>query len=145
MRPRVVVFGCVPEHGGVDMSGLDDARTASLPLLCAAQLPPSFIEYALRAGADAVLVTGCRDGDCAFRLGNRWAEDRIAGRREPHLRSHVPRDRVRIAWTGRGDTRALAAALDSLRDDLAAASRRRPMAGLPPKRSERDRHRRHPQ
>ena len=48
-------------------------------MLCAAQLPPSFVEYALRAGADGVLVTGCRDGDCTYRLGNRWTAERLAG------------------------------------------------------------------
>ena len=66
-----------------DLSRIADARTATLSLACAAQLPPSFIDYALRAGADGVLITGCRDGDCTYRLGNRWAEARMAGTREP--------------------------------------------------------------
>jgi coenzyme F420-reducing hydrogenase delta subunit len=136
-RPRVVVFGCVPKHGGADVTGLADTRTATLPLICAAQLPPSFIEYALRAGADGVLVTGCRDGDCTFRLGNRWTEERIAGARAPHLRTPVSRGRVRIAWLGRGDRTALPAALQSLRADLAMARTHRPIRIPPPKRSER--------
>lgn len=135
-RPRVVAIGCLPEHGGADVSALADARTATLPLLCAAQLPPSFIEYALRAGADGVLVTGCRDGDCAFRLGNRWMDERLAGVREPHLRAAVPAGRVRVAWVGRGDVVALAAALQSLRDDLAAPDRPRSIQAPPPKRTE---------
>ena len=137
VRPRIVVFGCATEHGGADMTGLADARTATLPLICAAQLPPSFIEYALRAGADGVLVTGCRDGDCAFRLGNRWTEERIAGARAPQLRAPVPRERVRVAWLGRGDGHALTAALNSFRADLATARARRHLGLPPPKRSER--------
>jgi coenzyme F420-reducing hydrogenase delta subunit len=137
VRPRVVVFGCATDQGGADMTGLADARTATLPLICAAQLPPSFIEYALRAGADGVLVTGCRDGDCAFRLGNRWTEERIAGARAPQLRAPVPRERVRVAWVGRGDRGALTAALNSLRAELATARLRRPLGIPPPKRSER--------
>jgi coenzyme F420-reducing hydrogenase delta subunit/ferredoxin len=135
-RPRVVVIGCTPEHGGPDVSALADARTATLPLLCAAQLPPSFIEYALRAGADGVLVTGCRDGGCAFRLGNRWTEERIAGKRAPRLRSSVPPGRIRVDWVGRGDPSALAAALQSFRADLVAADACRPIVSRPPKRSE---------
>jgi coenzyme F420-reducing hydrogenase delta subunit/ferredoxin len=136
--PGIVVFGCVGENGGADMSELDDARTAMVTLVCAAQLPPSFIEYALRAGADGVLVTGCRDNDCAFRLGNRWVEERLDGKREPHLRPVVRRERVRVAWTG-GDGHALRATLRSLRADLSAARSSHPSAALPPKRAERTR------
>jgi len=140
--PRIVVFGCVPAQGGADLEPFDDACTATLPLLCAAQLPPSFVEYALRAGADGVLVTGCRAGDCAFRLGQRWVDERFAGTRAPRLRPHVPRSRVRLAWTG-SDAGALARALDAFRADLRAALRepaaQGAVAGPPPKRLAHDR------
>ena len=132
-RPRIVVFGCGPTQAGADVARVADAQTAALPLICAAQLPPSFVEYALRAGADGVLVTGCRDGDCAFRLGNRWQVERLEGVREPHLRAVVPRDRLRIAWAGRGDESALVRALDAFRADIAATANRTPFAP-PPKR-----------
>ena len=134
-RLRIVVFGCSPTQGGVDVTCVADAQTATFPLICAAQLPPSFVEYALRAGADGVLVTGCRDGDCAFRLGNRWQVGRLEGVREPHLRAVVPRDRFRVAWAGRGDDGVLASALDAFRADLATAASHVPFAP-PPKRSQ---------
>jgi coenzyme F420-reducing hydrogenase delta subunit/ferredoxin len=114
--PRVVVFGCAPASGGPDLAAARDRHTATLPLVCAAQLPPSFIEYALREGADAVLVTGCGDGDCSYRLGNRWVEERLAGAREPHLRASVPAERVHIAWIGHEDPNALVRAIRALRD-----------------------------
>jgi quinol-cytochrome oxidoreductase complex cytochrome b subunit/coenzyme F420-reducing hydrogenase delta subunit/NAD-dependent dihydropyrimidine dehydrogenase PreA subunit len=120
--PRIVVFGCRSENGGMALDRFVDERTAALPLLCAAQLPPSFVEYALRAGADGVLVTGCRDGDCAFRLGNRWTAERLEGERAPRLRAAVPRERVRIAWAGRGDETTLATELASFRAALAGAA-----------------------
>jgi len=118
VTPRIVVAGCAPAHGGPDLARIADAHTATLALLCAAQLPPSFIEYALRAGADGVLVTGCRDGDCAFRLGNRWSEARLAGTREPRLRATVADERVRMAWVGRNDVPALAAEVAAFRAAL---------------------------
>jgi quinol-cytochrome oxidoreductase complex cytochrome b subunit/coenzyme F420-reducing hydrogenase delta subunit/NAD-dependent dihydropyrimidine dehydrogenase PreA subunit len=133
--PRLIVFGCVASSGGADLRRVADARTATLSMLCAAQLPPSFVEYALRAGADGVLVTGCRDGDCGFRLGNRWVGERLGGEREPHLRAAVPRDRVRVAWAGHGGEAALARALAAFRADLAAAEDHAPFAP-PPKRAE---------
>jgi coenzyme F420-reducing hydrogenase delta subunit/ferredoxin len=131
--PSIVVFTCSSEGDDAGLRALDDARTAAFSLLCVAQLPPSFVEYALRAGADGVLLTGCRQGDCRFRLGDRWTEQRLRGAREPHLRASVPRDRVRIAWVGAGDAAALAHELRDFRASLAAAPR---LNDLPPKRFE---------
>ena len=48
---------------------------------CTGQLPPSFVEYALRDGAAGVLVSGCKPGGCEFRLGTRWTEERLLGLR----------------------------------------------------------------
>ena len=132
--PRVVVFGCHPAQGGPDLARIADERTATLSLLCAAQLPPSFVEFALRAGAEGVLVTGCRDGDCMYRLGNQWTEERLAGVREPHLRTAVPRDRVRVAWAGRQDSDVLATALAAFRASLATAAAQDTARIAPPKR-----------
>ncbi len=39
--------------GSMEPARIADARTAALPLICAAQLPPSFVEYALRAAPTA--------------------------------------------------------------------------------------------
>jgi coenzyme F420-reducing hydrogenase delta subunit/ferredoxin len=134
--PHIVAFGCRPEQGGADLATIADDCTATVFLLCAAQLPPSFVEYALRAGADGVLVTGCRDGECMYRLGNRWVDERLAGARAPRLRAAVPRDRLRIAWAGRGDEAQLRAALLAFRADLAVGkAAHRAAFASPPKRS----------
>ena len=85
-------------------------------LMCTGLLPPSFVEYALRGGADGVLVTGCREGSCAYRFGTQWTEQRLAGQREPHLRPGVPAERLRIAWADRHEMSDLKAALDDFRE-----------------------------
>jgi len=85
------------------------------PLLCTGQLPPSFVEYALRDGAAGVVVATCREGGCEFRLGQRWTAERLAGQREPHLRQHVPAERVELVAAGPGDEPLLSAAIDRLR------------------------------
>jgi coenzyme F420-reducing hydrogenase delta subunit len=121
---KVVVFGC---DCAADASQLAGPDTAVLSLLCTGMLPPSFIEYALRAGADGVLVTGCRTGDCNYRLGNTWTEQRIRGEREPHLRSIVPAERVRIVWAGRSDQEALRRELEEFRATLAPLPRLAPL------------------
>ncbi|MBL8539813.1 MAG: hydrogenase iron-sulfur subunit [Betaproteobacteria bacterium] len=112
---KVMVFGC--DHA-LDVRTLAAPDTGVLSLVCTAQLPPSFIEYAVRGGADGVLITGCQSGSCEYRLGNRWVEARLAGEREPHLRMNVPRERVRIVWANPVDREALVQALAGLRASL---------------------------
>jgi coenzyme F420-reducing hydrogenase delta subunit/ferredoxin len=101
-KAKVVVFGC--DHAA-DVRPLQAADTAVTSLICIGQLPPSFVEYALREGADGVLVTGCSECDCAFRLGNAWTEQRLRGEREPHLRRTVSARELRVVWAGRDRAR----------------------------------------
>ena len=112
---RVVVLGC---DCAANAGALQATDTAVLSLPCAAMWPPSFVEYALRSGIDGVLIAGCRDGDCAYRLGNRWIEERIAGSREPHLRKTVPIERLAVASCGPSDAAALACELARFRARL---------------------------
>lgn len=107
-----VVAGCGHGQTGAALGAHD---VVSLDSICTGMLPPSFIEYALRAGASGVVVTGCGEGDCAFRLGQRWTEERLRGAREPHLRAGVARDRLRVVWPRAGHPGAVLDALDDLR------------------------------
>jgi coenzyme F420-reducing hydrogenase delta subunit/ferredoxin len=107
---KIAVFGC--DHGAA-VDTLSGPDVASFSLMCTGMLPPAFVEYALREGAAGVLVTGCRENGCAFRLGSRWTEERLLGLREPHLRAGVPRERLCIAWADRGEETDL---LDTLTD-----------------------------
>lgn len=117
--PRILVFGC---DRAADARRLARSDTGVISLLCTGQLPPSFIDYALRSGADGVLVTGCAEDGCFYRHGNTWAAQRIAGDREPHLRVSVPRERVRIAWADATRLADLRAAVESFRRKLATLS-----------------------
>ena len=66
----------------------------------------------------SVLLTGCADGDCFYRLGARWTEQRIAGLRDPRLRARVPRERVATCWTGVSGRGRLKHELDAFRVKL---------------------------
>ena len=113
--PPIVVFGCAQ---GADVASLADAEILTLPLICTGQMPPSFVEYALRDGAAGVLVASCRDGGCLFRLGARWTEERLRGLREPHLRASVPGERVELVTADAGEEVLLHEALAGLRARL---------------------------
>ncbi len=111
-RP-LVAFGC---DCGAHVEALAGPDVAAFSLTCTGQLPPSFVEYALRDGAAGVLVSACREGGCEFRLGQRWTEERLLGLREPHLRAGVPRERLETVWADNGDESPLAQALERLRE-----------------------------
>ncbi len=114
---RLVVFGC---DKGADVRGLAGTDTAAISLLCTGMLPPSFIEYALRSGADGIVITGCHDNGCDFRLGMQWMRERLAHQREPHLRPSVPQDRLQVIHASRGESRQLATAIEEFRKRLAS-------------------------
>lgn len=111
-RTKIVVFGCAR---GAHAKALAAPDTAVINLICTGILPPSFVEYALRGGADGVLLTGCRSGGCDFRLGARWATERLIGQREPRLRSKVPLARLQLVFASANDNQMLADALQEFR------------------------------
>jgi quinol-cytochrome oxidoreductase complex cytochrome b subunit/coenzyme F420-reducing hydrogenase delta subunit/Pyruvate/2-oxoacid:ferredoxin oxidoreductase delta subunit len=118
-RTRVIVFGC--DHAA-PLAALDSGGVATIRLACAAQLPPSFIDYVLSRGlAEGVVVTGCPPGNCHYRLGNHWTEQRLGRERDPRLRARVPPERLSVIWAGgaeaarlRGEIERFAAALAAL-------------------------------
>lgn len=116
---RILAFHCA--HSAPLPS--PDGSLGIVQVPCVGMLPPSFIDFALaRVGADGVLLAGCRSRECHFRLGDRYTEERIAGRRDPALRARVPRDRVRVSWRGTTDRRGRLADVADFRAVLLQAA-----------------------
>jgi ferredoxin/coenzyme F420-reducing hydrogenase delta subunit len=93
---RLLVFGC---DGSKAMAKLADPQTAVVSLTCMAQLPPSFIDFILsRDLANGVVLAGCTNGDCQYRLGAQWTEDRVNRQRDPRLRKRVDAEAVALLW-----------------------------------------------
>jgi coenzyme F420-reducing hydrogenase delta subunit len=104
-KPRIMVYGC--DHGSV-VEGLVSPQVAAISMPCTALVPPAFVDYVLRKDlADGVMISGCCEGDCYYRLGNTWLDKRFSMERMPVLRTRVPRDRVRLRWLGVQGTAAL--------------------------------------
>ncbi|MBK7145877.1 MAG: hydrogenase iron-sulfur subunit [Xanthomonadales bacterium] len=119
-KGALVVFGC--DHGA-SVRKLEHDDVAAFSLICTGMLPPSFIEYALRDGAAGVVVVTCRDGGCAFRLGQRWTAERLAREREPALRATVPTEKFACVAAGPGDILAVSEALARLRAQTTGEAR----------------------
>jgi len=94
---------------GVDMKGLinPDTRTLKgmanvkvLMLPCVAMLQPAMIEHALKAGAEGIFISGCRERDCHFREGDRFIEGRLLSTRPPILKKQkgVDASKIRSGW-----------------------------------------------
>ena len=103
--PRIMLYGC--DHGSVTGELATDS-IASISMPCTALVPPAFIDYVLRKDlAEGVMISGCCEGDCHYRLGNEWMDQRFAQERMPILRARVPRDKVRLRWLGVQGTKQL--------------------------------------
>ena len=112
--PRVVVFAC--ERSNPEVLA-DDAQILTMP--CLAMLPPSFIDFALsRNLADGVMLAGCAEGDCYYRLGDEWTRQRVAGERDPYLRKRVDRERLDLSWLPTESKRRRRQALQTFRSSL---------------------------
>jgi len=95
---RIIIYGC---DNSLDATDVIDDKTAVLTMPCVGMLPPSFIDYVLsKKHFDGVFLTGCRQGDCNYRLGLKWTDARLAGERDPRLRKRVNTDQVGKYWAG---------------------------------------------
>ncbi len=78
-----------------------DTDVGIVTMPCIGMLPLSFVDFVLsKKLADGVFLTGCREGDCSFRLGIKWTEARLAGERDPRIRQRVNPERIGKFWAG---------------------------------------------
>jgi ferredoxin/coenzyme F420-reducing hydrogenase delta subunit len=96
---RVMIFSC---RNAWIAEAQRAADVGVVTINCAGHLPPAFIDYTLsRRLAEAVVIAGCAPNACSNRFGMDWTDARIAGERDPYLRTRVPRERLRTVWAGR--------------------------------------------
>ncbi len=112
---RIIVFGC---GHGYDIDAFSAPNVATVHLFCTGMMPASLAEYALKNGADGVVVSGCRSGDCYYRFGNHWLDLRIQGKRMPAIRSRVDKERIKILGGAEIDGKKLHKQLDLFRQSL---------------------------
>ncbi|MDH3279877.1 MAG: cytochrome b N-terminal domain-containing protein [Gammaproteobacteria bacterium] len=113
---RVLVYGC---QTGVPIEDLQDSAVAAVKIPCLGALPPSFLDFVIsRRMVDGVLLVGCREGDCRYRLGQEWTRQRLAQQRDPYLPGRVSRERIAICWAGIGQLGKTAVQLEAFRNRL---------------------------
>ena len=66
---------------------------------CMGQLPPPFIDFVLHRGyAAGVFLLGCGNGECRYRFGHAWTQQRVLRQRDPMLRRRIDLDNVALGW-----------------------------------------------
>ena len=120
--PRVIVIGCWHGAAGARQNGAQKDGTLQLP--CIAMAPPSLIDYVLsRDLADGLAIAGCAESACYNRLGLEWTRQRIAGERNPYLRTRVPRERIAMIWASPAEGTRFDNELTAFKARLAALPR----------------------
>jgi ferredoxin/coenzyme F420-reducing hydrogenase delta subunit len=95
-EPRVMVFGCRDDR---QTGQLRAAGANVVEVRCMAHLQPSYLDFVLSRGhADGVFLLGCEDGNCDYRLGAEWTEERIRRERDPHLRKRTDTSKIAMGW-----------------------------------------------
>jgi len=131
--PRVVGFVCdwaVATSDIADASGRLKAHpsVALIRIPCSGFIRPSWLEDALKAGAEGVFVVGCPYGDCLNREGNFLMQERIETLQRRLQRRKVEPERLTMLAHGLHDQDAF---LDEV-GALLAALRRIKAAGAVP-------------
>ena len=123
-RPRIVGFLC---DWAVSSEGLvrEDGTMRDLPSVtlikvpCSGFIRPSWLEYALKNGADGAFVCGCPLGDCFNRLGNNLIADRVVQMRRRLERQKIQPDRVGTIFYGLHEQAEFVAAVREFSDRVA--------------------------
>ncbi|MCJ7522490.1 MAG: hydrogenase iron-sulfur subunit [Dehalococcoidia bacterium] len=77
-EPKLVCFTC---DFGWGYQSEKDALSSKIdhwvPIVCSGRIDTTYILDAFNAGADGVLILGCREGDCHFQDGNFEARKKV--------------------------------------------------------------------
>lgn len=122
--PRIVGFLC---DFAVDASTLTapDGTMRQLPNVTLIKVPcsgfvrPSWLEFALRNGAEGTFVCGCPLGDCFNRLGNNLIGDRVVQLRRRFERQKIHPDRIATIYFGLHDQEGFLGAVKAFSDHVA--------------------------
>ena len=91
---------------------------AILELTCSGMIQPGMLEAGFKAGADGVFVMGCEIGDCHFREGNKWCQDRLLGLRPPNIKKTIDKNKLRGFWLAKCDYKKFMEKVNKFEEDL---------------------------
>jgi F420-non-reducing hydrogenase iron-sulfur subunit len=107
-KPKIVAFVCNwCSYAGADNAGGQKfdypANVKLIRVMCSGRIDPQFVMKAFRQGADGVLVSGCRPGDCHYRDGNMKALRRFRMFEMVLDQFGIEKGRFELKWIAAGE------------------------------------------
>ena len=96
----------------------DKDNVSIVELTCSGMIQPIMLEEAFKQGAEGVFVMGCQIGDCHFREGNKWCQERLLGKRPPNIKKTVDKNKVRGYWLAKCDYKKFLDKVNKFEEDL---------------------------
>ncbi len=120
-KPNIIAFCCNwCAYAGADLAGVNRRQITPevrvLRVMCSGRVSPGMILRSLTSGADGVMVLGCHPGDCHYRVGNVFAEKRVAEVRELLDLAGVDPSRLLLRWISASEGDLFAKTMDEFVD-----------------------------
>ena len=102
-EPKIVAFLCNwCTSAAADLAGVSrfkyPANILPVRVMCSGMVDPFYVMYALRRGADGVLLGGCHIGDCHYLKGNYQTQKRVPVLRKLLESLGIDPRRLRLEW-----------------------------------------------
>jgi F420-non-reducing hydrogenase iron-sulfur subunit len=122
-KPNIIAFCCNwCAYAGADLAGVNRRQITPevrvLRVMCSGRVSPGMILRSFTSGADGVMVLGCHPGDCHYRVGNVFAEKRVAEVRELLDLAGVDPSRLLLRWISASEGDLFAKTMDEFVDHI---------------------------
>jgi len=112
-EPRIIGFLCRwCAYEGADEAGRKRLEVPpglrTVRVLCSGRVDPRHVLEAFAAGADGVLILGCRIGECHYRDGNVQALKRVVLLQHVMDSLGIEPERLVLAWVAAGEAERFA-------------------------------------
>lgn len=120
-KAKITVFYCINTVGNgasVPTAGGDDFELRLVKLACSSMVKDVFLLRAFEAGADAVIVLVCPEGQCRYVEGNLRAYKRVMWVKKLLDEIGLDGNRLSLANISSEDREAAAQVVEKVRSDL---------------------------
>ncbi len=118
-EPRILAFNCNwCSYAAADLAGTARIQYPSniriIRVMCSGMVHPNLVMEAFTAGADGVMVMGCRLGECHYQEGNYKAEARLAVVETMLEALGLERERFGLVWCSSAEAERFAGAVRAM-------------------------------
>jgi F420-non-reducing hydrogenase iron-sulfur subunit len=124
-QPHIVAFCCNwCAYAGADLAGMNRRQYAPnmriIRVMCSGRVASGMILQAFVSGADGVMVLGCHPGDCHYRVGNKFAEQRVQQVHELLSLAGIDPSRLLLQWISAAEGELFGRTVDSFVNQIKA-------------------------